>query len=53
MLLVLAAEPAGGAPEGLHWMSRVRALAADHLMQQHSKAARHKFLYHYPILMLD
>ena len=32
------------APEGLHRMSRVRALAADHLMQQHSKATGHSRL---------
>ena len=38
--LSLAAEPASGAPEGLHGLSPMRALAADHLMQQHAEAAQ-------------
>ena len=44
MTSALAGEHASSAPEGLHRRSRMRALAADHLMQQHSKAARHTSL---------
>lgn len=42
MTLMLANQPSSNTPEVLQLTSWMRALAADHLMQQHPKAAKQK-----------